>query len=300
MRNISTSQFSYDNLVIRTGCASDNDTLACLRNLDVAELQRENINTPLSDAQEAPLHMYGPTIDDDLVPDYTYRLFKQGRFLKVPVIFGDVANEGTAFVPKDVSDVGDADTFIQNQFPQVELQHLAKINEWYLQQNQTHNFPNAKPYWRLASNAYGDIRYVCPGMDMSSTLAKASAPSWNYKYAVQDPDMEKSGAGVPHMVDVNAVWGLDYVKKSNIPKSYRTSNAPIIPVMQGYWTSFTRSLDPNKHRYPGSPEWRTWDSSEGEYQRLFIRTNETRMESVPREQRERCEYLVGIGEELRQ
>ena len=296
MRNTSQSQFSYDNLVIRTGCASDDDTLACLRNLDSTDLQRENINTPLPEAQESPLYMYGPTIDDDLVPDYTYRLFQQGRFVKVPVIFGDVTNEGSVFVPKNVSDVGEADTFIQDQFPEIELDHLAKINKWYLQENQTQNFPDAGAYWRPTSNAYGDMRYTCPGMAVSSIFAKAGTPSWNYQYAVQDPDMEKSGVGVPHMVDVNAIWGPDYVSAADIPASYRGSNAPIIPVMQGYWTSFIKALDPNTHRHPGSPEWGTWNRD----RRLFIRTGETRMETVPSDQLERCEYLVSIGVALGQ
>lgn len=103
MLTLNESQFAYNNLVIRTGCASENDTLACLRNLDTASLQRQNFNTPFPGAQLAPLYMYGPTIDGDLVPDYTYRLFHQGKFIRVPVIFGDDTNEGTVFVPKDVS-----------------------------------------------------------------------------------------------------------------------------------------------------------------------------------------------------
>lgn len=296
MRNIEQSQFTYNNLVIRTGCASYNDTLACLRNLDVAGLQRENINTALPNAQNPPLYMYGPTIDGDLVPDLTYRLFHQGHFIKVPVIFGDVANEGTTFVPKNTSDVGDADTFIQDQFPQIKLEHLADINKLYLQPNQTQNFPDSGPYWRPASNAYGDMRYTCPGMDMSTAFAKAGAPSWNYKYDVRDPEDVKSGLGVQHTVDMNAVWGPDYVS-GDAPASYRNSNAPIVPVVQAYWTSFIRSFDPNKYRHPGIPEWETW-SSGGGHRRLYIRTGETRMETVSTGQRERCDYLVGIGEDL--
>src|SRR5699024_2224421 len=121
-------------------------------------------------------------------------------------------------------------------------------------------------------------------------------PSWNYQYAVQDPDMEKSGVGVPHMVDVNAIWGPDYVSAADIPASYRGHNAPIIPVMQGYWTSFIMTLDPNTHRHPESPEWGTWNRN----RRLCIRTGETRMEAVRSNQLERCKYLSSIGVDLGQ
>lgn len=298
MLTVNQSQFAYDNLVIRTGCASNSDTLACLRNLDTATLQQENINTPFPKAQAAPLYMYRPTIDGDLVKDYTYRLFQQGRFVKVPVIFGDDTNEGTIFVPKDVASVGQADTFLQNQFPDIQLHHLAQINSWYLEGNATETFPSAGPYWRSTSNAYGEIRYICPGVYLSSVYSETELKSWNYHYAVEDPAATASGIGVPHTVEVNAIWGPQYVS-GDAPLSYYTTNAPIIPVMQGYWTSFIRSYDPNTHRHPGSPEWEMWGSSGG-HRRIFIKTGQTRMESVPVGQRMRCDYLTGIGVTLGQ
>ncbi|KAL2004987.1 hypothetical protein VTN00DRAFT_2837 [Thermoascus crustaceus] len=301
MMNADESQFAYNNLVIRTDCASSEDTLECLRNLDADALQQQNINTPYPKAQIDPLYMYGPTIDGDLVPDYTYRLFQQGRFIKVPVIFGDDTNEATIFVPKDISSIGEADAFIQAQFPEIKLHHLDEINAMYLEDGDYPTFPNAGEYWRPTSNAYGEIRYICPGINLSSVISDYGVKTWNYHYAVEDPDAMQSGTGVSHTVEVNAIWGPQYVSKP-APPSYITTNAPIIPVMQGYWTSFIRSFDPNKHRYPGSPEWKTWQQSDGDdgYNRIFIKTGETRMEVVPQDQRERCEYLSSIALGLRQ
>lgn len=299
MFDVEGSQFAYNNLVIRTGCAGDNDTLACLRNLDTNTLQQQNIMTPFPKAQKAPLYLYGPTVDGDLVPDYTYSLFEQGLFIQVPVIFGDDTNEGTIFVPKDTASVGDADTFIQDQFPEIQLQHLAKINSMYLQDNSTEDFPNSKPYWRPASNAYGEIRYICPGIYLSSVYAKQGIPSWNYHYAVEDPDSEASGLGVSHTVEVNAIWGPQYVSGTP-PASYTTTNAAIVPLMQGYWTSFIVSFDPNPYRAAGSPRWETWTEGGSNYQRIFIKTGETRMETVDEAQQERCAYLTSIGLDLNQ
>ncbi|KAH1493264.1 hypothetical protein LV164_007445 [Aspergillus fumigatus] len=298
MLTLNESQFAYNNLVIRTGCASENDTLACLRNLDTASLQRQNFNTPFPGAQLAPLYMYGPTIDGDLVPDYTYRLFHQGKFIRVPVIFGDDTNEGTVFVPKDVSSVSEVDKFLQNQFPKIELHHLAKINELYLQENQTQSFPDASVWWRPASNAYGEMCYICPGINMSAVYENAGVKSWNYHYAVEDEAAQASGTGVSHTVEVNAIWGPKYTN-GGAPPSYTTTNAPIVPVMQGYWTSFIKTFNPNTHRYPGSPEWKTWGDGGG-YNRNFIKTNETKMESVPIDQKQRCGYLTNIGTALGQ
>lgn len=77
------SQYQYDHLVIRTNCVSAPDPLACLRSLNARYLQEKNYNTPFPGAEYPPLYLYGPTIDDGLIVDYTYRLFDQGRFIKV-------------------------------------------------------------------------------------------------------------------------------------------------------------------------------------------------------------------------
>ena len=76
---IDQSQFAYNNLVIRTGCASDQATLACLRSLDTTSLQYVNFNTLMPTAQTPSLYL-----DGDLVPDYTYRLFQRTRHANFP------------------------------------------------------------------------------------------------------------------------------------------------------------------------------------------------------------------------
>ncbi|GAD92661.1 triacylglycerol lipase [Paecilomyces variotii No. 5] len=299
MFDVEGSQFAYDNLVDRTGCTDSKDTLACLRKLDTNSLQKQNIMTPFPGAKIAPLYMYGPTVDNDLVPDYTYALFEQGRFIKVPVIFGDDTNEGTIFVPKSTSSIEDADTFIQAQFPKIRSSELSTINSIYMGPNSTRDFPDSGAYWPPASTAYGEIRYICPGIYLSDIYAKHGVPSWNYHYAVEDPSSQESGYGVTHTVEVNAIWGPQYVSGAP-PASYTTSNAPIVPVMQGYWTSFIRSFDPNPHRAAGSPMWTTWTEGLLSYQRIFIRTGDTKMETVYKAQRERCSYLTSIGLDLKQ
>jgi len=308
MYTVDEAQFAYDDLVDRTGCDTAADTLDCLRNLDIETLQSQNIATPLPGALEPPLYFYAPVVDGDLVPDYTYRMFEEGRFIRVPVIFGDVTNEGTVFTPQNLTSITAVNNFLRDQFPAITERHLARIKDYYLQSvDSAQRYPNATRYWRPASNAYGELRYNCPGIAMSAAYADADVPSWNYHYSVLDPEDEASGDGVYHVVELNAIWGPDNVWYSEDigsppPASYYTSNAPTIPVMQGYWTSFIRSFDPNTFRYPGSPRWETWERGRrgDEGQRLFIRTGETRMESVPADQWERCEYLISIGVELTQ
>jgi hypothetical protein len=85
LRTVKQNQFAYDNLVIRTKCVQQEDTLNCLRGLSAAEMQVYSYNTPFPGAEDPPLYMYGPTLDYDFISDYTYRAYAQGKYVKVPV-----------------------------------------------------------------------------------------------------------------------------------------------------------------------------------------------------------------------
>jgi carboxylesterase type B len=290
------SQYNYNNLTMRTGCSEASDSLSCLRDLSLDALQQENIAIPYPQTIKRPLYSYGPTIDGTLIPNLTSHLFEQGQFLKVPIIFGDDTNEGTIFVPRNLSSTTAAITFIKDQFPYISFSELDWFKKTYLSRPDSENFKNAGHYWQVTSNGYGEMRYICPGIALSRLFTSYGvSDTWNYHYAVLDR-VENKGYGTAHTTELNAIWGPDNIGGTPL-QSYYSNNAAIVPVMQGYWTSFIRSYDPNIHRYPGSPEWGTWGDN---YTRLFMRTNETKMEDVPNNQRERCKYLVSVEQDLRQ
>ena len=193
LRTVPENQFAYNGLVIRTGCASAYDTLACLRSLTATELQAHNTNQPFPGAQIAPLYMYGPTLDFDFITDYTYKAYAQGAFVKVPAIAGDDTNEGTIFTPRNASNISDSDTFIQAQFPSISLTQLRMWNELY-PINSTPSFPNSGRAWRSVSDGYGELRYTCPGVFISGVFANMSLnQNWNYRWNVIDPESNAIG-----------------------------------------------------------------------------------------------------------
>lgn len=296
--NVSQSQYQYDALVNRTGCSNTADTLQCLRALDVSVLQASNIEIPYHNRTAAPLFMYSSVIDGDFIQESTYRLFADRKFLKIPVIYGDVTNEGTIFAPKNTTNYTTMNEFLQNNFPHLTTDQLSRIDEFYPFDNQI--FPSSKPYWRTAANAYGEMRYNCPGIFISSAFDNAGvAGNWNYHYNVTDPKDDARGLGVSHTIEITAIWGGYPYVPSGTPTSYKTTNADIIPLMQGYWTSFIRAHNPNTYRLPGSPEWERFSVSDKKRILLQAR-NGTVMEKVPGDQLERCEYLSGIGPLIQQ
>lgn len=193
LRTIDESQFSYDNLVIRTGCAGSADTLACLRSLSATDLQAVNFNTPFPGAQNPPLYMYGPVLDFNFITDYTYRAYQQGRFVHVPAIAGYTSNEGTVFTPKNTSSYGETDTFMQDNFPDFTLEQLGRWNELY-PVNGTPSFPDSGRFWRQVSDGYGELRYTCPGITVSDIYANEGvSANWNYRWNVIDPEDAAEG-----------------------------------------------------------------------------------------------------------
>lgn len=47
-----------------------------------------------------------PSIDGDLIPYSPYQMLKDGKFARIPFIIGATRDEGTAFIPGSISDMG--------------------------------------------------------------------------------------------------------------------------------------------------------------------------------------------------
>lgn len=304
LRTVAESQYAYNNIVIRTGCMDSNDTLTCLRKLTATQLQAQNFNTPYPGAQNAALYMYGPTLDYDLVSDYTLNAFAQGKFVKVPAIYGDDTDEGTLFAPKSTSSYSQSSTFIQSQFPALTPLQLGTINSLFPVADQQQQQPccsnTTGPFFRQAADAYGSLRYICPGIRLSALLTTFSIPSYNYRWNVIDPVSAAENLGVTHTIEVQAIFGPDYTR-GDAPASYYSPggvNADIVPVVQAYWTSFIRTRDPNAKRRLGSPRWEEFGREELDGKRLMFQTNRTQMELVPERQQRQCKYLTSIDDSI--
>jgi carboxylesterase type B len=90
---VEEAQYQYDGLVDRVGCTNTSDTLACLRNVDIEVITENNNNVPTpGGAGNAPIFMWSNAIDENFTMDYTYNMFSQGNFVKVPAIFGYVSS----------------------------------------------------------------------------------------------------------------------------------------------------------------------------------------------------------------
>ncbi|KJZ77636.1 hypothetical protein HIM_02813 [Hirsutella minnesotensis 3608] len=295
------SVYQYNQLATRMGCVG-HDSLGCLQNKTTEELQAGNINIPLPGAASAPTYMYIPSIDGELVPDYTYRLLAQGKFVKVPAIFGDDSNGGTKFAPKNTSTLVQSNQWLLDQYPFMNLDQLATVNKLYPNPNNT--CPDRGCYWRQISNVYGEARYMCPARAFTSVLHQAGVNNtYAYRWNVEDPEQVKQGLGVPHTVELNALWGPDY--SPDPPESYKkgSKNAAASPVMQKYWINFIKTYDPNrpdaKTAADGSTtKWQPW-TQEAQDRLVFQTGGKTEMEPFGDALNKRCDFWAKNGVSMR-
>ncbi|EJU04788.1 triacylglycerol lipase [Dacryopinax primogenitus] len=305
MLNVSQSQYQYDTVIERVGCGYDKvqDTLGCLRGLNASFLQENNINIPYSNigaGANAPIYMYQPTLDGDFITDYTYKLLQQENFVKIPIIFGDDTNGGTVFTPHNTSTYAEMDEFMLEQWNALTPSQLETMNSLYPPAD---IYPDSGGLWRTIANANGEMRIMCGSMAVGSALSVyGDAGSWVYRYNVMDPIQMSQGLGVPHTIELVAIWGPENliwgpygVVAGTPPASYFPGgvNAAAVPMMQAYWTSFIRSYDPNTYRLPGTPEWGQW--TVWGKQRIVLQTNATVTEVVDYGQHSRCAWLEAIG-----
>ncbi|KAH8910697.1 alpha/beta-hydrolase [Coniochaeta sp. PMI_546] len=304
---VSELEWQFDRIIQRVGCtaAYGKDTaMSCLRGKDMATLQALNIAAafPGRTAPPNPLFYWTPCVDGDFIQDLPYVLFETGRFLKVPVMFGTDTDEGSAFASNAASP-DDISSFFQDNYPYLTSNDTQAILAHYPKITPALPFHNA--WFPTNSRAYGEATFICPSLNLLRHITSHTPPAdrrriFAYRYNVRDNLNLAAGLGVPHIFEAAAVFGPANLPPQDVSASYFTYNAPVVPVVMGYWISFVRALDPSVYRAEGAPVWESWDREGGAGQRLKIELGDTCMESVGDGEAERCGFWEGMGRRMRQ
>lgn len=144
--------------------------------------------------------------------------------------------------------------------------------------------------------------------DMAASLNYSQA-NWHYRYNLLDetPDgTADRGLFSPHTHELYTIWGRNATDGGDpgcfaLPSSDPLSCTPALDIVQSYWISFVRTLDPNTLKLPDAPTWESWSVTSPRRIVLNSRnaTMETQGEGVGEweamglNQRERCLQLMG-------
>lgn len=292
-RSVVDMEFLFDQLLNTTGCSN----ITCLRSADLASIQKGNVDIPFpeNNASAIPIWSWLPVTEGEggMVTDNLYDSFSTGQFVKVPLLVGNVNDEGTVFVP-NASTPAEVSSFMKTNYPDLSTQQLDDINQAYPLMDP---LPRHAAYYPSLAAAYGESTFTCPGNVLAGAMARSYGTNnvWDYRFNVQDPDNIAAGIGVPHVLESSAIFGPG--NAGAYAASYLTTNAAIVPVTMMYVISFVRSLNPNTYKLDSAPTWNPWgdigsqawtDLGQEIGYRLKLQTNDTVMEQVPNDQATRC------------
>ncbi|KAF9261946.1 esterase 1 [Marasmius fiardii PR-910] len=239
--------------------AGTNSTFGCLRTANSSSILN-GVIASINKATEA--FAFDPTLDGPhgFIPDRPSRLFKAGRFAKLPFIAGTNLDEGTGFTPMDPKmDYGDAilrQTIFTDLTPSdVSVQTLNdsidRILELYPDVpalgspfntgNETFGLPQG--FKRFAA-IIGDISFQSQRRLWQQTAANARVKTFGYLFTQPSPARQPQ-LGVPHAAELDFVFG--HVTNA--------SDVSLSQVMIDYWISFATSLDPNDGKGLQRPLW---------------------------------------------
>ncbi|KAK4167115.1 Alpha/Beta hydrolase protein [Cladorrhinum sp. PSN259] len=217
--------------------------------------------------------LWGPVIDDDLFKRTPFEAFEEGKFARVPAMFGDTTHSGRMLVPTVpfMDTIEKVDTFWKSRFPFLNTDDLKTLHQWYPSPHPNQNQTECGPGGCLGeqvSRAFGEMANLCPAIFINTHLqARGVKQSFNYRYDVADPTYSNIGLGVPYGMENWGLFGPSNVPpmifNSPTPQSYMPDepNSLSVQAMQAYWTSFIRTFDPNTSRAPGSVEWIPYSDS---------------------------------------
>ncbi|KAL1907287.1 hypothetical protein Sste5344_006919 [Sporothrix stenoceras] len=282
-------QENYDQLVSRTSCEEDTDTLDCLRRLPFAEIDKvlstENGSFP-------------PVLDGDFIADFPHNQLRDGRFVRVPVLIGCNSDEGSDMGGHAGPDGHGVNT--DEEF-RAAIVHKFGLDGTTLADSEAASTPErAGKLVDELTQLYPDIQAIgIPGLDkfpaitpgdslaesvglqyrrsaalfgdnwMHYTRRRASlawsehdVPSWSYRFdVVVNGVPAQYGSG--HFVEVAFVFGnlqgLGYDENpfENTPSSY----GQLAKTMSKAWINFFISLDPNGKGGGGS--WPIYNTTTG-------------------------------------
>lgn len=247
-------------LIERVGCASAADALACLRDQPVATL--------LANADG-----FGPIVDGGFMPEQPRTLYDSGDIADVPYILGSNSDEGTLFLVLTPPVTTEAE-YVAALTARYGADHVDDIVAVY----PVADFAN--PNDALA-RVIGDSALVCSTYDSARRAAASGNDTWLYNF------------DWPVLTDIlpflRATHGAEIAFVFGSAEAPTPTDTAIALTMQGYWTRFAHTGDPNGD---SALTWPRYDDATD--QRINFNANTS---VVPGFRREECELWWSIYDE---
>ncbi|PIL26418.1 hypothetical protein GSI_12175 [Ganoderma sinense ZZ0214-1] len=237
-------------------------TFSCLRNATADAL----LSSWEAAVEAIPdLFHFVPVIDGPggLLPDVPSNLLAAGNFSRIPFIAGTVVDEGTDFVPRQISSDLQYPEFVliaEDPFPevvtpdfQVSVGTLIALypddpaaGSPFGTGNETFGLSSQ---YKRASAMYGDVSFQAVRRRWIEAATAAGVTAYGYVFADQNVAVADPSKGVYHASEVPYIYDSQSVVGTN-QESGRVSLA-----MVDHWLSFVVSGTPNDGKGSGRTTW---------------------------------------------
>lgn len=248
-RTLAAAESAGDATAARVGCTDPANALACLRGKPVAELigASDILTLPGGLLYQGGVPVPSPIVDGTVVPERPVAAYAAGRFEHVPFLVGSNAAEGTLFQSSLLS------TPVANEAEYREAVTRASPAsvDAILTQYPVASYADANAALTAATSDF----FSCATRRLVRATSAAGAPTWLYSF-----EAVPAGAIVAAL-HLGAYHGAEliYLFDMNDPQLGRPPSADraLVGAMQGYWTRFAASGDPNGDAATAWPSYDT-------------------------------------------
>lgn len=220
------------------GCDTASDVAACLRSKSVADV----IQTMAAKYALKAGPSFSPNVDGWVLPMVPWLALQSGNFAHVPTLTGTNENEGSGLaILSPVWTWQDFFNVVSSLFPQ----HASDLDWRYLF--------GGYPSPQAAYSAFlTDALFICPARAQARAMAAVGAPTYLYHFSYVNVAGLVSGIGAYHTEELDYLFGNWEPAFGVIPVRPTPLDLQIRDLVQGYWTNFMATGDPNGG---GSPRW---------------------------------------------
>ncbi|WVN88583.1 uncharacterized protein L203_103794 [Cryptococcus depauperatus CBS 7841] len=248
---------AYQALLTASNCTNPTQQTTpfeCLRELPVDELFAAQ--TKVEDGiWYAASAIYGPAIDGDLIPESPHKLLSEGKFANKPFITGTNKDEGTYFIPPNVTDEKSAmEYFALNEPFPLSNETMARLFTLYPNDivsgspydtgNETFGL---SPAFKQSAAILGDVQFEAPRRYFIRQANQfGNNKTWAYHFEQHTPGSAPQ-LGVYHTSEVPYVFGIARPEDHYSPLSsnYTETDSKLADSILNYWINFAYYNDPN-------------------------------------------------------
>ncbi|CAH0025001.1 unnamed protein product [Clonostachys rhizophaga] len=173
-----SAQKVFDTVVAAANCSSETDKLECLRTVDYDTFWQASMSVPSFLSNSSIALSYTPRQDGKILTGSTDALAKQGRFAQVPMIIGDVKDEGTIFslFPVGITNQDELVSYLSSFiYKHASRKEITRLLNTYPTDGDSSTYPG---FTQLAG-MLGDAFFTMKRRELLDCLP-AKVPAWSF------------------------------------------------------------------------------------------------------------------------